>query len=183
MGAARSDDAVDRSIDTGIAHLQPCVAHLLLGRTHGGLRGDVFGRILVELRLTDGVDTRQRHGAFVVVAGRDLLRTRRFERSFGRKQGGGEQVGVDRKEQLPLSNRHTAAEILVHEIAVDTGFDQCVEIAFDTAHEAHAVGDGVRRRFDHLDAQGGLRSGCMPAAATACQQRRKGAKECSDFVH
>ena len=68
MGVARSDDAVDRSIDTGIAHLQPCVAHLLLGRTHGSLRGDVFGRILVELRLTDGVDTRQRHGAFVVVA-------------------------------------------------------------------------------------------------------------------
>jgi len=23
----------------------------------------------------------------------------------------------------------------------------------------------------------------QPAAATACQQRRKGAKECSDFVH
>jgi len=56
-----------------IADVHAGAAEGLLGRADGGFGGFVLGRILVQLRLADGVDPGQRHGAVVVVAGFDGL--------------------------------------------------------------------------------------------------------------
>nr|WP_305206300.1 hypothetical protein [Alistipes finegoldii] len=72
----------------------------------------VLRRILIELRLTDGVDLGQRHGALVVVPRLQRLRLGRLERGFGGEHRGRELVGVDREKQLPAFYGHAVRILL-----------------------------------------------------------------------
>ena len=106
------DDAVDGRAQLGVADVHAGAAERLLGRAHRGFGGLVLRRILIELRLTDGVDLGQRHGALVVVLSLQRLRLGRLERGFGGEHRGRKLVGVDREKQLPAFYGHAVRKPL-----------------------------------------------------------------------
>ena len=106
------DDAVDGRAQLGVADVHAGAAERLLGRAHRGFGGLVLRRILIELRLTDGVDLGQRHGALVVVLSLQRLRLGRLERGFGGEHRGRKLVGADREKQLPAFYGHAVRKPL-----------------------------------------------------------------------
>ena len=136
-------DAVDRRAQLRIADVERRIAQRLLGRAHRSLGRAVLCRILVELRLADGIDPRQRHGPFVVVTGFDGLCARRFELGLGRQHRGRELLGVDAEEQLPAPHGHAARKVARGEEPVHAGLDHGIEIARKVTDEAHAVRHAV----------------------------------------
>ena len=165
------DGSVDGRAQLGVAHVHTGVAQRLFGRLHGGFGGPELGRVLVELRLADGVDAGQRHGAVVIVA--------RFERPgpgglqlrAGREHRGRELRGVDREEQLPAADGHPVGEVARGEEPIHAGLDHGVEVARQVTDDAHAVGNRLLLGADGLDPQWrNLPRGGFPAPAGQCGQ-------------
>ena len=159
------DDTVDGRAKLRIADVHAGAAEGLLGRADGGFGGFVLGRILIQLRLADGVDPGQRHGAVVVVAGFDRLRPGRLQGGLGCEHRGRKLVGVDCEQQLPALHGHTVGKLLRKQVAVHARLDHRIEIARQVTDELHAVGNAVRDGFGHADPERGHGGfGLVPAA-------------------
>ena len=176
------DDAVDRGAQFGIADVHPGAAERLLGGAYRGFGGLPLRGVLVQLRLTDGIDLCQRHCTVVVVARFDGLRPGRFQLGFGRQHRGRKLVGVDGEQQLPPFDGHAVAVTLRRQVAVHARLDHGVEIARKVADETHPVGNGVHDGLGHLDPQGRhLLPGSMFSAAREERCKEAGCKV--EFIH
>ena len=176
------DDAVDGRAQLGVSHVHAGVAQRLLRRAHRGLGGLPLGRVLVQLRLADGVDARQRHGAVVVVAGFEGLCAGRFEFGFGRQHRGRQLVGVDGEQQLAAPYGHAVAVLFRREVAVHARLDHGVEVAREVTDETHAVGHAVDGGLGHPDPQGRHRlfRRMFRASREECGEKACGGE---NFVH